>query len=85
MPYTDCSLTVTVGASAESYTLGDAVFSNVSQGDVLCFDGINKRVLINGAPGAQDCTFLSFPSLVPGQNTFTAPDPITVEYYPAYL
>lgn len=85
MPYTDCSLTVTVGESAESYTLGDAVFSNVSQGDVLCFDGINKRVLINGAPGAQDCTFLSFPSLVPGQNTFTAPDPITVEYYPAYL
>ena len=49
------------------------------------FDGIDKRVLINGAPGAQRCEFLSFPSLVPGENRFDTPDPVTVAYYPAYL
>ena len=40
---------------------------------------------INGAPGAQRCEFLRFPSLVPGENSFDTPDPVTVAYYPAYL
>lgn len=85
MPYTDCRLTAKVSQVSETYELGGAVFRNVQAGDVLCFDGIDKRVLINGAPGAQRCEFLSFPSLVPGENRFDTPDPVTVAYYPAYL
>ena len=84
-PYTDCRLTVKASQASETYELGGAVFQNVQAGDVLCFDGIDKRVLINGAPGAQRCEFLRFPSLVPGENSFDTPDPVTVAYYPAYL
>lgn len=85
MPFTDCRLTATVGASAASYTLGGAVFSNVSAGDVLVFDGINGAITKNGQPYAASVSWVDFPSLTPGQNTNDAADAVTVGYYPSYI
>ena len=85
MPFTDAKLTVTVGATASSYSLKGAIFSNVTAGDVLVFDGINGKITKNGANYAANVAWTSFPSLTPGKNTLTALDAITVEYFPAYL
>lgn len=84
-PITDCIVSVTAGADAERYPVGDAVFQNVKAGDVLTLDGINKRVLVNGGPAAQRCDFIQLPYLKPGANTFDISDPVTVRYYPIYL
>lgn len=84
-PQTDCILSVTVGAAASSYQLGGATFPNVTQGESIVFDGINKRILRNGAPGAAGVEWINFPYLIPGENTVTAADPVTVQFYPCYL
>lgn len=84
MPQMDCRLTVTVGADADTYRLRGAVFSNVHAGDVIVFDGINKRFLKNGAPTTAT-EWITFPYVKPGQNIFTAVDPVKVEYYPCYI
>jgi len=84
-PQTDCILSVTASAAAESYELGGATFKNVVQGEKLEFDGINKRILRNGAPGAVNVTWINFPYLTPGENNITATDPVTVQFYPCYL
>ena len=84
MPKMDCILSVTVGSSAASYTLGGAVFSNVQAGDVLVVDGINKRFLKNGA-WTTATSWITFPSVTSGQNSFTASDPVKVQYYPCYI
>lgn len=86
VPYTDCSLSVTVTTAAASYRLGGAVFSNVKAGEKLEFDGIHKRVLRDGAPYSNDSvTWQEFPYLTPGYNQITAVDPVTVSYYPIYM
>ena len=84
-PVTDCIFKVTVSQAAESYNLAGMVFSNVQQGMTLEVDGINKRILVDGAPGAQYCDFLEFPYLVPGENQVDAPDPVTVSFWPIYI
>lgn len=81
---TDCILTATVSTAADTYQLGEALFTDVNAGDVLTMDGIHKRVLVNGAPGALKCQWLHFPFLVPGENQITCPDDVTVSYYPCY-
>lgn len=82
---TDCILSVTVSQAADAYELGGATFRDVKSGEKLVFDGINKRILRNDAPGAQNVDWVNFPSLVPGENSITAADPVTVEYYPTYM
>ena len=84
MPKMDCRLQVTVGANADSYTLGGAVFGSVQAGDVLVVDGINKRFLKNGAWTTAN-SWVNFPSVTSGQNAITALDTVQVEYYPCYI
>lgn len=85
VPFTDCRLTVTVGADADMYQLGGAVFENVSAGDVLIFDGIDKIITKNGANAAAAVSWVDFPRLVPGMNRNDAPDTVRVEYYPTFI
>jgi phage-related protein len=85
MPFTDCRLTATVGTTASSYTLGGAVFSTVSAGDVLVFDGIDGKITKNGSNYAASVSWVDFPQLVPGENLITCADTITVQYYPTYI
>lgn len=85
LPYADCICSVTVGTAADSYLLAGCTFRNAVQGEKLVVDGINGRILRNGAPAPGNVTFISFPQVVPGENSFTAADPVTVQYYPSYL
>lgn len=85
VPFTDVILSATVGKSSEAYQLGTVTFKNVAAGDTLTVDGINKRILVNGAPGAQKATWIKFPSLTPGQNIINCIDSITAEYQPVYF
>ncbi|WP_195397734.1 MULTISPECIES: hypothetical protein [Holdemania] len=85
LPWTDCILTVTVGKTGKNYQIGPVVFPSVTSGQVLVVDGINKRILANGAPAAELAEWTVLPSLSPGLNAIDCADPLTVEYYPAYF
>lgn len=85
LPFTDCILSCTVTAPATSYVLGGATFKNVQAGETLVFDGINKRILRGGAPGANNVNWTVFPQLIPGANNLTCVDAATVQYYPVYM
>lgn len=85
LPYADCVCSVTASAAASSYQLAGATFQNVQQGEQLVVDGINGRLLRNGAPAPGNVTFIKFPTVTPGQNSFSAADPVTVQYYPCYI
>lgn len=85
MPQSDCIVQATVGTAASSYQLAGATFANVTAGEVLTVDGINGRLLRNGAPAPGNVTFTRFPYVVPGHNSFTALDPVTVQFYPCYI
>lgn len=85
LPFTDCILSCTVTAPAASYVLGGATFKNVQAGETLVFDGINKRILRGGAPGANNVNWTVFPQLIPGANNLTCVDAVTVQYYPVYM
>jgi hypothetical protein len=67
------------------YPLGGALFSGVSNGDVLVFDGIDGKITKNGANAAASVTWTEFPQLEPGENVIASLDAVTVEYYPTYL
>ncbi len=85
LPHMDCVLSVTVGTDTEEYPFAGVTFFDVKKGDRLVLDGMTKRVLVNGAPGAQKCNLVEFPYLSPGRNIIDCPDAVTVEYYPSYL
>lgn len=85
LPHTDCILTATVGQTGSNYQMGTVTFSQVTQGEVLTVDGINKRILVDGAPAADRAEWITFPSLSPGKNIITCDDPLTVEFYPVYF
>lgn len=93
VPQTDCRLTATVGTAASTYTImlndlsivfGNSLYAPETD-DVLVWDGITGRVMVNGAPAAHWASFLRLPYLLKGSNTITAPDAVTVEYYPTFL
>ena len=85
MPRTDCRVTCTASADASEYTVAGVTFTDITAGDVVCADGINGRLLINGAPATSAVHFMSFPYLVPGWQAIDAPDTPIVEYEPAYI
>lgn len=81
IPKTDCRLIATISTSAASYTLGNAVFSNVVAGDIIVFDGIDGKVTKNGVDTA--ATWTKFNQLSRGLNTIAGATQI--EYYPTYM
>ena len=84
-PLTDCRITVKASQSAASLTIGTVTITSVSVNDVLVVDGINKRILQNGAPCAGNMSFIKFPKLTPGTNTFArGGNAMQIEYYPIY-
>ncbi len=85
LPYTDCVLTARVGQDGTNYQMGPVMFDTVYSGQVLTVDGITKRILVGGEPDASGARWLRFPSLEPGENTFSCLDELTVGYYPSYF
>ena len=81
---TDCRLTCTASSDYASLVIGPVTITNVHMSDVLVVDGINKRILQNGAPCAGNMSFIHFPHLIPGENTISCIETLTVEYYPTY-
>ena len=97
IPETDVKITVPAAGATGTYTISDAagigsVTVTVSNpADVIVIDGINKRILKNGAPFTGTMSFIRFPKLVPGNNEIKVyyggayrTKNITVEYYPTY-
>jgi hypothetical protein len=84
IPTTDCRLSCKASQAYASLTIGSVTITSVAQNDTITIDGINKRILQNGAPCAGNMSFINFPQLVPGENVITCPETLTVEYYPTY-
>lgn len=84
-PEMACRLTCTVGAAAASYLMAGVTWTDVSVGDVLVLDGIEKRVLCNGINAFGKTDLITWPTLHPKNNVLTAPDTIAIEYYPIWL
>lgn len=85
LPNTDCILAVIVGQNGTNYKVGTVTFPSVTRGEKLTVDGINKRILVNGAPAANRAEWTVFPSLVPGTNNIACKDTLKVSYYPVYF
>lgn len=88
-PLTDCKISFTAGSSVSNLTIGGVTFDSLAANDDVVIDGINKRLLKNGAPFTSGVSFIRFPKLVPGANIITTNNPyytvyLTVEYYPIY-
>lgn len=85
LPNTDCILSVTVGEAGTNYAVGPVTFPSVQAGEQIVVDGINKRILVNGAPAADQAEWLVFPTLTPGDNTLECDDTMEISYYPVYF
>jgi len=85
-PLTDCRITVHSTAAQNSLTIGTVTITNVAYNDTVVVDGIEKRILQNGAPCAGNMSFVKFPKLTPGTNTLARSgyNTYVVEYYPIY-
>jgi len=92
IPQTDVRISHKTTQAYQTITIAGVTITGVASGDVLTIDGINKRILQNGAPCAGNMSFVSFPKLVPGDNSITCKigtttaigKLLTVEYYPTY-
>lgn len=97
IPETDVKIVVPANGATGNYVISDAAgfgavtVNNVGVNDTITIDGINKRILKNGAPFTGSMSFTHFPKLVPGENTIRVyyggayrTKAITVEYYPTY-
>lgn len=81
----DCILTCTASKAYASIQVGTVTFTGVSAGDVLVADGINGRLLQNGLPTTGNASFTHLPFLVPGKQTITCPETLTIQYCPSYI
>lgn len=84
-PYAACDIKITVGADATNYYVGSVKFPSVKAGQTIEIDGLNGRILVNGAPGAQYAEWIEFPVLVPGENNIECVDVVTISYYPVFM
>ena len=84
-PDIECRLTCTVASASDSYLMAGILWVDVKAGDVLVLDGIRRAVTKNGENALNQTDLTRWPLLAPGRNVMTAPDAMTVEYYPIYL
>ena len=84
-PDIECRLTCTVASASDSYLMAGILWVDVKAGDVLVLDGIRRAVTKNGTNALNQTDLTRWPLLAPGRNVMTAPDAMTVEYYPIYL
>ena len=84
-PDIECRLICTVTSTSDSYLMAGILLVDVKEGDVLCLDGIKLAATKNGENALNQCDLTRWPMLAPGRNILTAPDALTIEYYPIYL
>ena len=91
IPETDVRITYVNTSGHASIVIAGVSVSGLAANDTVVVDGIDKRILKNGAPFTGTMSFIKFPKLVPGPNTiqtkvgsYTVTVDLTVEYYPTY-
>lgn len=84
MPRMDCRLICMTTQARETLPMGPVTFTNVPAGVAVVADGIDGILTVDGET-AVGATFLHLPYLVPGEQTITCPEALTIEYYPTYI
>ena len=85
MPQMDAIFSCTTTAVRSTLQVGPVTFRNVPRGAAVIADGINGQLTVNGAAAAANATFTRLPFVVPGQQTITCPETLTVQYYPCWV
>ena len=84
-PKMPCILSCTATANRATLQLGTVTFKNVSSGDAIVANGIDGILTINGVAAGARAEFTYLPYLVPGEQTITCPEAVTVSYYPSWI
>lgn len=84
-PKMPCVLTCATSQAYESIQLGTVTFSDVAQGVELVANGIDGVLTIDGENAGTRAAFTQLPFLVPGPQTITCPEPVSVAYEPAWI
>lgn len=85
MPQMDAIFSCATTAARSALQVGPVTFRNVPAGAAVVADGINGRLTVNGVAAAANATFTRLPFVVPGQQTITCPETLTVQYYPCWV
>lgn len=83
MPHMDAILSCTTTSARSSLQLGPVTFSSVPSGAAVVANGMTGELTVNGAN--VKASFTRLPFLVPGLQTITCPEDLTVQYYPSYI
>lgn len=83
MPRMDARFTCRTTAARATLQMGPVTFKNVPSGATVVADGINGLMTVNG--NAVIPTFETLPHVVPGLQTITCPETLTIEYYPTWM
>lgn len=83
MPQMDAVFRCTTTAARTSLQVGPVTFSNVPNGASVIANGMTGQLTVNGTQVKADFTRLPF--LVPGEQTITCPENLTIQYYPCYI
>lgn len=82
-PRMDCRLRCRTTAARATLQMGPVTFKNVPSGATVIADGIDGVMTVNGAGVIPQ--FESLPYVVPGRQTITCPETLTIEYYPVWI
>lgn len=82
-PRMDARLKCITTAARATLQMGPVTFANVPKGATVIADGIDGVMTVNGVSVIP--SFESLPYVVPGRQTITCPETLTVEYYPVWI
>ena len=82
-PRMDCRLTCKTTAVRATLQMGPVTFKNVPFGATVVADGIDGLLTVNGSGVIPE--FSTLPYVVPGRQTISCPETLTVEYFPIWI
>jgi hypothetical protein len=83
LPVMDAILKCTTTSARATLQMGPVTFSDVPAGATVVANGMTGELTVNGAN--VKASFTRLPCLVPGLQTITCPENLTVQYYPSYI
>lgn len=82
-PRMDARLKCVTTAARATLQMGPVTFASVPKGATVIADGIDGVLTVNGVNVIP--SFESLPYVVPGRQTITCPETLTIEYYPVWI
>lgn len=81
-----CRYTITAASALSSFTINGITVTGIKKNTPFVIDGILGKVTENGENKWDQTDLVSFPALLPGENsiTFSPAASVKVEYYPLY-